>query len=206
MLLELARWMQEFARFFALFNYITMRAILSALTALALTLWLGPMVIERLARLKGGGQPIRSDGPATHFVKAGTPTMGGALILLTITLATLLWGDLRNPQDVTAAVQDIQVVLHLGFVIPKLSVTGVNSEEQPDFAYAVNVGGTRNLLEALKSQPVPPRLIFASSLHVYGPTQDLQPPRTVSDAVHPIEHYAQHKVICEEMIKESGSI
>jgi len=96
MLLELARWMQEFARFFALFNYITMRAILSALTALALTLWLGPMIIERLARLKGGGQPIRSDGPATHFVKAGTPTMGGALILLTITLATLLWGDLRN--------------------------------------------------------------------------------------------------------------
>jgi len=96
MLLELARWMQEFASFFALFNYITMRAILSALTALALTLLLGPMVIERLARLKSGGQPIRSDGPATHFVKAGTPTMGGALILLTITLATLLWGDLRN--------------------------------------------------------------------------------------------------------------
>ena len=96
MLLELARLMQEFASFFALFNYITMRAILSALTALALTLLLGPMVIERLARLKGGGQPIRSDGPATHFVKAGTPTMGGALILLTITLATLLWGDLRN--------------------------------------------------------------------------------------------------------------
>ena len=96
MLLELARIMQEFASFFALFNYITMRAILSALTALALTLMLGPWVIDRLARLKGGGQPIRSDGPATHFVKAGTPTMGGALILLTITLATLLWGDLRN--------------------------------------------------------------------------------------------------------------
>ena len=87
MLLELARWMQGFARFFALFNYITMRAILSALTALALTLWLGPMVIDRLARLKSGGQPIRTDGPATHFVKAGTPTMGGALILLTITLS-----------------------------------------------------------------------------------------------------------------------
>ena len=96
MLLELARIMQEFASFFALFNYITMRAILSALTALALTLMLGPMVIDRLARLNSGGQPIRSDGPATHFVKAGTPTMGGALILLTIILATLLWGDLRN--------------------------------------------------------------------------------------------------------------
>ena len=96
MLLELARIMQEFASVFALFNYITMRAILSALTALALTLLLGPSIISRLAALKTGGQPIRSDGPQTHFVKAGTPTMGGALILLTIVLATLLWGDLRN--------------------------------------------------------------------------------------------------------------
>ncbi len=96
MLLELARLMQTFASVFALFNYITMRSILSALTALALTLWLGPMVIAWLASLKVGGQPIRSDGPQTHFVKAGTPTMGGFLILLTITLATLLWGDLRN--------------------------------------------------------------------------------------------------------------
>jgi len=95
MLLELARWLQGFARFFALFDYLTMRAILGALTAMALSLWLGPSVIERLAKLKGG-QPIRSDGPQSHFVKAGTPTMGGALILLTITLSTLLWGDLRN--------------------------------------------------------------------------------------------------------------
>jgi phospho-N-acetylmuramoyl-pentapeptide-transferase len=95
MLLELARWLQEFARLFALFDYITMRAILGALTALALSLWLGPRVIERLARLKGG-QPIRSDGPQSHFSKAGTPTMGGALILMTISLSTLLWADLRN--------------------------------------------------------------------------------------------------------------
>jgi nucleoside-diphosphate-sugar epimerase len=116
----------------------------------------------------------------------------------------VVWGDLRNPQDVAAAVQDQEVVIHLAFVIPTLSVTGVSSEKQPDFAYAVNVEGTRNLLEALKPQPVPPRLIFASSLHVYGPTQDQQPPRTASDPVHPIEHYAQHKVICEGMVKESG--
>jgi phospho-N-acetylmuramoyl-pentapeptide-transferase len=95
MLLELARWLQGFARLFALFDYITVRAILSALTALALSLWLGPAVIAKLATLKGG-QPIRTDGPQSHFSKAGTPTMGGALILLTISLATLLWGDLRN--------------------------------------------------------------------------------------------------------------
>jgi phospho-N-acetylmuramoyl-pentapeptide-transferase len=95
MLLELARWLQEFARLFALFDYITMRAILGALTALALSLWLGPAVIERLSRLKGG-QPIRTDGPQSHFSKAGTPTMVGALILMTISLSTLLWADLRN--------------------------------------------------------------------------------------------------------------
>src|SRR5687768_11893429 len=95
MLLELARWLQGFARFFALFDYITVRAILGALTALGLSLWLGPRVIARLATLKGG-QPIRQDGPQSHFSKAGTPTMGGALILLTITLSTLLWADLRN--------------------------------------------------------------------------------------------------------------
>ncbi len=95
MLLELARWLQEFARLFALFDYITMRAILGALTALALSLWLGPRVIAQLATLKGG-QPIRTDGPQSHFSKAGTPTMGGALILMTITLSVLLWADLRN--------------------------------------------------------------------------------------------------------------
>jgi phospho-N-acetylmuramoyl-pentapeptide-transferase len=96
MLLELARWLQGFARFFALFDYITMRSILGALTALGLSLWLGPWVIARLARLKGGGQPIRKDGPQSHFSKAGTPTMGGSLILLAIVLSTLLWADLRN--------------------------------------------------------------------------------------------------------------
>jgi phospho-N-acetylmuramoyl-pentapeptide-transferase len=80
--------------FFALFDYLTMRAILGALTAMALSLWLGPSVIERLPSSRA--QPIRSDGPQSHFVKAGTPTMGGALLLLTITLSTLLWGDLRN--------------------------------------------------------------------------------------------------------------
>ncbi len=95
MLLELARWLQGFARFFALFDYLTMRAILGALTALAFSLWWGPAVIARLAKLKGG-QPIRTDGPETHFKKAGTPTMGGMLIILSLGASTLLWADLRN--------------------------------------------------------------------------------------------------------------
>jgi len=95
MLLELARYLQGFARFFALFDYLTMRAILGALTALAFSLWWGPSVIARLAKLKGG-QPIRTDGPQSHFAKAGTPTMGGMLILLSLGASTLLWADLRN--------------------------------------------------------------------------------------------------------------
>ena len=95
MLLELARWLQGLEDFFGLFAYLTFRGILAALTALLLSLWWGPAVIRRLAQYKGG-QPIRSDGPQTHFSKAGTPTMGGALILLTVLASVLLWGDLRN--------------------------------------------------------------------------------------------------------------
>ncbi|WP_019398565.1 MULTISPECIES: phospho-N-acetylmuramoyl-pentapeptide-transferase [unclassified Pseudoxanthomonas] len=95
MLLELARWLQGLENFFGLFAYLTFRGILAALTALFLSLWLGPAVIRKLGQLKGG-QPIRKDGPQSHFSKAGTPTMGGALILITVMLSVLLWGDLRN--------------------------------------------------------------------------------------------------------------
>ncbi|GAA4853552.1 phospho-N-acetylmuramoyl-pentapeptide-transferase [Luteimonas vadosa] len=95
MLLELTRWLQQVEGLFALFGYLTFRGILAALTALMFSLWWGPAVIRRLAQYKGG-QPIRTDGPQTHFSKAGTPTMGGALILLTVVASVLLWGDLRN--------------------------------------------------------------------------------------------------------------
>ena len=95
MLLELARWLQQLEDLFRLFGYLTLRGILAALTALFLSLWFGPYAIRRLAQLKGG-QPIRKDGPQSHFSKAGTPTMGGGLILTTVALSVLLWADLRN--------------------------------------------------------------------------------------------------------------
>ncbi|MDR0183543.1 phospho-N-acetylmuramoyl-pentapeptide-transferase [Lysobacter arvi] len=95
MLLELTRWLEQLQSLFGLFGYLTFRGILSALTALALSLWWGPAVIRKLGQLKGG-QPIRKDGPQSHFSKAGTPTMGGALILITVMASVLLWGDLRN--------------------------------------------------------------------------------------------------------------
>jgi len=81
--------------FFNVFGYITLRTILAALTALLLSLLLGPWFIRRLVRQQMG-QPIRKLGPESHFAKAGTPTMGGALILFSIVLSTLLWADLSN--------------------------------------------------------------------------------------------------------------
>ncbi|MBT8062249.1 MAG: phospho-N-acetylmuramoyl-pentapeptide-transferase, partial [Gammaproteobacteria bacterium] len=95
MLFELFQRLAEINPDFNLFAYITLRGILSALTALAISLLLGPSFIRRL--VKGQvGQPIRELGPSSHFAKAGTPTMGGALILFAIVLSTLLWSDLSN--------------------------------------------------------------------------------------------------------------
>lgn len=118
--------------------------------------------------------------------------------------AEVVWGDLRRYDDVAAAVQDQDVVIHLAFIIPKLSATGFESEDHPDWAKEINVGGTENLLEAAKALPRPPKFIFASSYHIYGRTQDQPPPRTAQDPVEPIEHYAHHKVECEGMIRASG--
>ena len=98
MLLSLAQWLQtlgpEFG-FLRVFQYLTLRAVLSAMTALLIGLIAGPAVIRNLARLKIG-QPIRGYGMETHLVKSGTPTMGGVLILICIAVSTLLWMDLSN--------------------------------------------------------------------------------------------------------------
>lgn len=91
----LAQYFQQDLGPLRLFNYITFRAALATLTALAIGLLLGPMVIRLLTRLKVG-QAVRTDGPQTHLVKSGTPTMGGVLILIGIAIATLLWCDLTN--------------------------------------------------------------------------------------------------------------
>jgi phospho-N-acetylmuramoyl-pentapeptide-transferase len=95
MLLELAQWLARDQRFFAVFNYITLRAVLATLTALAIGLLAGPWLIRKLAQMKIG-QAVRTDGPQTHLAKSGTPTMGGALILVGVGFATLLWADLSN--------------------------------------------------------------------------------------------------------------
>ena len=95
MLLELARWLSHDIRAFNVFNYITLRAVLATLTALTISFMVGPTMIRKLTQYKVG-QAVRDDGPQTHLIKAGTPTMGGALILVAIAIATLLWADLHN--------------------------------------------------------------------------------------------------------------
>ena len=98
MLLSLTQWLQTLSPelgFFRVFQYLTLRAVLAAMTALLIGLAFGPRVIRRLASLKIG-QPIRDYGVTAHLVKAGTPTMGGVLILISIGVSTLLWFDWSN--------------------------------------------------------------------------------------------------------------
>ena len=95
MLLILAQWLQDDFRFFRVFNYITFRAVMATVTALLIGLAAGPWVIRKLTDLKMG-QAVRTDGPQTHLVKSGTPTMGGVLILIGIFVSCMLWADLSN--------------------------------------------------------------------------------------------------------------
>ncbi len=110
MLLMLTQWLAQDVRFFNVFNYITLRTVLAAMTALLISFAAGPRVIRWLAAKKIG-QAVRTDGPQTHLVKSGTPTMGGVLILIAIGITTLLWGDLSNKYVWTV------LVVTLGFGI-----------------------------------------------------------------------------------------
>jgi phospho-N-acetylmuramoyl-pentapeptide-transferase len=95
MLHALAQWLSGDIHAFNAFSYISLRAVLATMTALVISFLVGPSMIRKLMQYKIG-QAVRNDGPQTHLVKAGTPTMGGALILVSIAITTLLWADLRN--------------------------------------------------------------------------------------------------------------
>ena len=95
MLLYLTNYLSQFESGFNVFSYLTLRAILGALTALILSFVIGPKMIAKLS-VNQVGQPVRETGPATHLPKAGTPTMGGALILSAIVVSSVLWADLEN--------------------------------------------------------------------------------------------------------------
>lgn len=95
MLYQLLYSLHDYYSFFNVFRYITLRTVYAVITALVLCLMIGPYMIELLKKYQIG-QSIRSDGPSSHFTKAGTPTMGGVLILTIVVLATIAWADLSN--------------------------------------------------------------------------------------------------------------
>jgi len=107
MLFHLSQYLQDYYSGFNVFTYLTLRGILGVLTALVFSFMVGPVMIRKLSKYNIG-QTVREDGPESHFSKAGTPTMGGALILVAIFMSTLLWADLTN--------RYIWVVLFVTFV------------------------------------------------------------------------------------------
>ena len=126
MLLILADYLQQYHSGFNVFRYLTLRAILGTLTALLISLWVGPAMIRRLTVYKIG-QNVRDDGPETHLLKAGTPTMGGALILVAVAISTLLWTDLQNRQ-VWVALSVTLLFGAIGFVDDYKKLTVGNSK------------------------------------------------------------------------------
>ncbi len=108
------------------------------------------------------------------------------------------WGDITNLEVVNNVVRNQECIIHLAGIIPPLS------ERYPEFAYNINVGGTKNLIEAAKKQIEPPKFIFASSFAVFGPKMNCDPPRCVDDPLNPTDNYTCQKVEIEKLIKESG--
>ena len=111
--------------------------------------------------------------------------------------ATACWGDIRDRESVQAAVQGCEAVIHNAAVLPPAS------EQHPELAEAVNVQGTRLVLEAMAEQPGDPLLIFSSSVVVFGRQQHKAPPRRVDEPLDPVDNYSRHKAACEAMIQQS---
>lgn len=116
----------KYASFFNVFQYITFRAVYAAVTALLISFLLGPKVIHMLTRLKLG-QEVRDDGPQSHLVKAGTPTMGGILIMFSVLISVLLWQDLREP-NVWILLGALVCFGGLGFLDDFLKISRKNSD------------------------------------------------------------------------------
>ena len=107
-------------------------------------------------------------------------------------------GDVTLPGTLVAAVRGVDVVVHLAYVIPPACL------EKPEQARRVNVDGTANLIAAMKAEAPQAKLLFASSLDVFGHTAHLPPPRTLADPVNATDAYTEHKLACEKLVQESG--
>ena len=112
--------------------------------------------------------------------------------------AKVVWGDIRNSEDIEPCVEACDAILHNACVLAPLS------ENEPELAYEVNVGGTQNVLDAMKERSEPPVIVFSSTLSVCGPRKPGGPPFTADDPAVGTDHYTTHKTECERMIRDSG--
>ncbi|MGM0367475.1 MAG: NAD-dependent epimerase/dehydratase family protein [Actinomycetota bacterium] len=112
--------------------------------------------------------------------------------------AEIFWGSVSNREDVESALKDIDLVIHLAFLMPP------NSEKDPNNSWNINIGGTKNLTDAMRRMEKKPKIIFTSSVSVYGRTQHQPPPRNKHDELKPTDNYSHHKVACEQLVKISG--
>lgn len=109
-----------------------------------------------------------------------------------------VWGDIRSAQDIGPCVEECDAIIH------NAGVLAPPSEAHPDLAYAVNVGGTQNILAAMKRRDQPPVIVFASSLAVCGPRVPGGPPVTGADPTVPTDNYTSNKAECERLLQVSG--
>lgn len=108
-----------------------------------------------------------------------------------------VWGDVRSPEDIGPCVHECDAVIH------NAGVLAPASENHPELAYAVNVGGTKHILDAMKRKNIPPVIVFASSLSVCGPRVPGGPPLTGADPALPTDHYTSNKAECERLLQQS---
>ncbi len=142
-----------------------------------------------LRELSGRGHDVRCFDLPTASNRKAAKRLG---------IADVVWGDIRQPVDVAGAVAGCDIVVHLAAIIPP------GSDHDPATAEADNVGGTTNVINAVAAAPVPPKLIYASSLALFGPTQHQPPPRTLVDPIKVTDHYTRHKAACEALLHDSG--
>lgn len=110
----------------------------------------------------------------------------------------VIWGDILDSESLRKAAEGIEAIIHLAGIIPPLS------EKKPDLARSVNIDGTRNIIQAAEGINHKPKLIFASSVSIYGPTMHREPPLTSKDPINPTDVYTQTKAKCEELVHSSS--
>lgn len=145
---------------------------------------------ETLKRLVGEGHAaVAFDLPTTPNRRLGTRFKDDVRIV---------WGDIRSPDEVDAAVKDCDAIIHNAGILAPMT------EQQPELAHAVNVVGTENIMKAMAAQGQPPRLVYASTFSVCGPRVPGGPPLTANDPAIGTDHYTSNKTECERIIRESN--